>query len=84
MVQVDIRVSRVTTERSTSASISASSSTVGGDPAYIIELEYAAASPCSTCRPILEMLAMVEAPRLLFPFVRVIVANVSARAAIPP
>ncbi|MFO1060212.1 MAG: protein-export chaperone SecB [Dongiaceae bacterium] len=84
VVQVDLRVGQVDDQTIDVILHLRVESTVAGNPAYIIEVEYAgrfAYADMST--EVLEMLAMVEAPRLLFPFVRVIIANVSREGGFP-
>jgi preprotein translocase subunit SecB len=83
-IQVDIKVSRVSQEAIDVGVHLRVEATVKGVPAYITELEYwGRFTFVDLPDPILEMLAMVEAPRLLFPFVRVIVANVTRDGGYP-
>ena len=51
--------------------------TLGGKPAFIIECTYAGAFafPADVPEPLLRALLMIDAPRLLFPFARVMVAD---------
>jgi len=84
VIQVDIKVDRVSQEAIDVGVHLRVEATVKGVPAYITELEYAGRFTfIDLPDPILEMLAMVEAPRLLFPFMRVIVANVTRDGGYP-
>jgi preprotein translocase subunit SecB len=84
VIQVDIKVSRVSQEAIDVGVHLRVEATVKGVPAYIAELEYwGRFTFLDLPDPILEMLAMVEAPRLLFPFMRVIVANVTRDGGYP-
>jgi preprotein translocase subunit SecB len=84
VVQVDLRVGQVDQQTIEVVLHLRVESTVAGNPAYIIELEYAGRfAYADMSSDVLEMLAMVEAPRLLFPFVRVIIANVSREGGYP-
>jgi preprotein translocase subunit SecB len=83
-IQVDIKVSRVSPEAIDVGVHLRVEATVKGVPAYITELEYCGRFTfLDLPDPILEMLAMVEAPRLLFPFMRVIVSNVTRDGGYP-
>ena len=58
---------------------------IGGEPGFITELEYAGVftltgAPEDTVRPVL----LIECPRLLFPFARQIVADVTRDGGFPP
>ena len=58
---------------------------IGGEPAFIAELEYAgvftvAGAPEDVLRPVL----LIECPRLLFPFARRVVADVTRDGGFPP
>ena len=84
VIQVDIKVSRVSQEAIDVGVHLRVEATVKGVTAYITELEYwGRFNFLDLPDPMLEMLAMVEAPRLLFPFVRVIVANVTRDGGYP-
>src|SRR6266404_3775346 len=84
VIQVDIKVSRVSAEAIDVGVHLRVEATVKGVAAYITELEYwGRFTFLDLPDPVLEMLAMVEAPRLLFPFVRVIVANVTRDGGYP-
>jgi preprotein translocase subunit SecB len=84
VVQVDLRVGQVDEQTIDVILHLRVESTVAGNPAYIIEVEYAGRfAYADMATDVLEMLAMVEAPRLLFPFVRVIIANISREGGYP-
>ena len=84
VIQVDIKVDRVSQEAIDVGVHLRVEATVKGVPAYIAELEYAGRFTfVELPDAMLEMLAMVEAPRLLFPFMRVIVANVTRDGGYP-
>jgi preprotein translocase subunit SecB len=84
VVQVDLRVGQVDQQTIDVILHLRVESTVAGNPAYIIEVEYTGRfAYADMSSDVLEMLAMVEAPRLLFPFVRVIIANVSREGGYP-
>ena len=84
VIQVDIKVARVSADAIDVGVHLRVESTVKGVPAYIVDLEYAGRfNFVDLPDEILERLAMVEAPRLLFPFVRVIVSNVTRDGGYP-
>ena len=84
VIQIDIKVARVSADAIDVGVHLRVEATVKGVPAYIVDLEYAGRfNFVDLPDEILERLAMVEAPRLLFPFVRVIVSNVTRDGGYP-
>lgn len=60
------------------------SGTVGGEPAYLVEIVYAGLFAIgNVANELVEPLLMVEAPRLLFPFVRGVAAAVTREGGFP-
>ncbi len=57
---------------------------INGKPLFILELEYAAVVSLSVPEEHIKPILMIEIPRMLFPFVREIVANAMINAGLPP
>ncbi len=56
-----------------------------GEPVFLIELAYAAVVTIKNApEPMLRSLILVEAPRIIFPFARAIVANATRDGGFPP
>jgi len=53
-------------------------------PLFIIELTYSAIVSINVAPEHMELVMMIELPRLLFPFVRSIIANSLSQAGLPP
>lgn len=63
----------------------AANATTGGEPVFVTELAYAAVVTIrETSRELVSMLLLVETPRLLFPFVRSIIATATREGGFPP
>jgi len=58
--------------------------TVGDDVAFIIELEYAGLFTLNVDEEVKSAVLLIECPRLLFPFARNILADVSRDGGFPP
>lgn len=57
----------------------------GGDPVFVTELTYAAVVTLrDTPQELVPVLLLVETPRLLFPFVRSVIANATREGGFPP
>jgi preprotein translocase subunit SecB len=57
----------------------------GGDPVFVTELTYAAVVTLRDTPPeLVPVLLLVETPRLLFPFVRSVIANATREGGFPP
>lgn len=57
---------------------------INDKPLFILELEYAAVVSLTVPEEHIKPILMVEIPRMLFPFVREIVANAMINAGLPP
>ncbi len=57
---------------------------LGEKPLFIIELTYSAIVSVNVAPEYMEPIMMIELPRLLFPFVRSIIANSLSQAGLPP
>ena len=57
---------------------------IAGKKFFIVELTYAAVATVNVPQETLEPVLLIELPRLLFPFVRSIIANSLAAAGLPP
>jgi len=84
VVQVDLKASRYADKSIDVIVHLRVEATIKDDPAYVVEIEYGGRFTFEDLPPnILEMLALVEAPRLLFPFMRVIIANITRDGGYP-
>ena len=57
---------------------------INGKPLFVLELEYASVVSLNIPEEHIKPVLMVEIPRMLFPFVRSIVANAMIDAGLPP
>jgi preprotein translocase subunit SecB len=63
----------------------AARATAGGETVFVTELTYAAIVTIqNTPQELVPVLLLVETPRLLFPFVRAVIANATSEGGFPP
>lgn len=84
-LSVDVRASKLGNDAYEVELLCRAEAKIGEDIAFIVELNYAGlftlkVSDESTLQPLL----LIECPRLLFPFARAIVANVTREGGFPP
>lgn len=83
-IQVDIRVNRLGDNVYEVILHLKVDATLGDKPVFIIELDYAGVFTVNAPEEHVEPLLTIESPRLLFPFARNIIADVTRDGGLPP